>query len=326
MAKVSIVIPVYNKGNFIARSLESVLMQSYNDYEIIVIDDGSTDDGLEIVQKFREPRLRIVSQANAGPGSARNLGIKISTAPLVTFLDADDQWLPGFLETSVNNLQDHPDCALSVCAHCVGEERSLWPGAKMIDISRGPWRLPVDMEPSLVGTSLAFIHSAGAVLARREIITRYGGFYEKGCVYGEDLYLWLQVMLNHKIFRDTNVLFWQHTEASELVHDTRAVNRVNTLMPFLTDPAVIRKRCPVEYKRLLKLFLARQALCEAFDRAFYGNLSTAGWLLQNYPSMKCWRLEYLKLKCKMSFPSTTRYLSNARKYLGTAHQKEVVYK
>jgi len=87
MAAVSIIIPLYNKGKYIARALDSVFAQTYQDFEAIVVDDGSTDYGPDIVRKHDDPRLRLIQQANAGPGSARNRGIKETTAPYLAFLD-----------------------------------------------------------------------------------------------------------------------------------------------------------------------------------------------------------------------------------------------
>ena len=94
---VSVVIPLYNKDKYIARALDSVFGQTCQDFEVIVVDDGSTDNGAEIVRSYKDRRLRFIRQANAGPGAARNHGIQESRAPLLAFLDADDEWLPEFL-------------------------------------------------------------------------------------------------------------------------------------------------------------------------------------------------------------------------------------
>lgn len=95
----SIVIPLYNKASVVGRSVSSVLSQSFQDFEIIVVDDGSTDDGLSVVTgKFGDPRIRVVVQGNAGPSAARNRGCDEACGDWVVFLDADDELLPNALE------------------------------------------------------------------------------------------------------------------------------------------------------------------------------------------------------------------------------------
>ena len=88
---VSVIIPLYNKGKYISRALESVFNQTYTDYEVIVVDDGSTDDGCEVVRRFSDKRLRLIQQTNKGPGAARNTGLRESCGKLLAFLDADDE-------------------------------------------------------------------------------------------------------------------------------------------------------------------------------------------------------------------------------------------
>lgn len=307
MAKISIIIPLYNKANYICRALDSVFAQTFDNYEVIVVNDGSTDNGPDMVRKYNDKRLKMISQKNLGPGAARNRGLKECHNPYVTFLDADDEWLPRFLETSVFNLDAHQDCAFSVNGFYIGKDKSLWPGTKMLQVTKGTWRLPVDMDPSLMGAAVA-ANQQGAVLCRRCALLAFCGFYEKRCKYGEDLYLWLQLILRDKIFRDPEPLLWQHTEASELVHNGRAINRKWLLMPYLTDTYAIRQNCPVEYKPLLERFLAHQALHNAHECATEGNMATARWLVKNYPLMKIWQKQYLKLRYKIMFPETAAIL------------------
>jgi len=321
MPDISVIIPLYNKAKYISRALESVFIQSFQDFEVIVVDDGSTDNSLHVAQTYKDRRLRFVSQANKGPGAARNKGVEISRSRYVTFLDADDQWMPDFLYTSIKNLSDHHDCALSATAHFIGKEKNIWHGMNILEIKKGPWRLPLDINPRLMSVALAFILSAGAVLARREVILKFGGFYENGCKYGEDLYLWLQLMLNYKIFRDPSPLFWHHTEASELVRKCWAIGNTRVLEPFLTNADSIRKNCPPQYKMLLERFLAYQALWSAHECVFYGNLETARRLVENYPLMKLWSSKYLKLKYKVKFPKTIPLLRKLRTSLTGTNKK-----
>lgn len=107
-AKVSVIIPTYNCAQYVIEAIESVLNQTYQNYEIIVFDDGSTDDTKSVIQPYIESgKIKYIYQENMGPGAARNRGIEIAEGDYVAFLDADDVWLPNFLEQSVNTLSQN---------------------------------------------------------------------------------------------------------------------------------------------------------------------------------------------------------------------------
>jgi len=101
MARVDIVIPLYNKAACVGRAIRSILNQTMTDWSLIVVDDGSTDNGPDVVRTFNDPRIRLIQQQNAGPGAARNRGIAEATSEYIAFLDADDEWLPFHLENSL---------------------------------------------------------------------------------------------------------------------------------------------------------------------------------------------------------------------------------
>jgi glycosyltransferase involved in cell wall biosynthesis len=111
---VSCVIPVYNGARWLAETLDSVLAQTYRNCEILVVDDGSTDDSAEVASRFAGSGVELVRKANGGTASARNLGVVHSRGELIAFLDADDLWLPGKLARQVVEFAGAP--TLAMCA------------------------------------------------------------------------------------------------------------------------------------------------------------------------------------------------------------------
>lgn len=112
MLQISVIIPVYNASELIDRCLDSIFNQTKNDnIEVILVDDGSTDNSVEIIKNRKEQdRIRLFQQTNSGPSKARNKGIAEARGKYLAFLDADDYWLPGFLEETVKFLDNHEDC------------------------------------------------------------------------------------------------------------------------------------------------------------------------------------------------------------------------
>src|SRR3989442_1595204 len=114
MTKVGVVIPVYNGERFLREALDSVFVQTFQDFEVICVDDGSTDGSLEIIRSYGS-RVTVISQTNAGGCAARNAGVRRATAPDIAFLDQDDRWYPRKLEQQVRVLDAEPDVVLVLC-------------------------------------------------------------------------------------------------------------------------------------------------------------------------------------------------------------------
>ena len=113
--RVSIIMPVYHVEAYVAEAVESVLAQSYGDFELLIIDDGGTDRSIEICSKFADPRIRIISQPNRGLAGARNTGILHARGEYIALLDSDDRWRPEKLMLHVIHLDSAPDVGVSYC-------------------------------------------------------------------------------------------------------------------------------------------------------------------------------------------------------------------
>ncbi len=127
MRTFSVIMPVYNKEHLVAASIESVLNQTYPQFELICVDDGSKDNSLQVIQSFKDNRIQVISQENGGESVARNRGIKAARNEYIAFLDSDDLWLPDYLEKMNNLIDYYPDADVFGCSylHTLVEEGTL---------------------------------------------------------------------------------------------------------------------------------------------------------------------------------------------------------
>lgn len=198
---VSVVIPTFNRARFLGAAVQSIRDQSHACTEIVIVDDGSTDDTAQVVAGLGEGIL-YVKQANAGPAAARNRGIQEATGDLVAFLDTDDRWLSGKIALQVDILRREPSVAL-VSADMAIEDGA---GARLVDsnfVLRNLQKLfleldgkPVPEAPRLL-LKVNFINTS-TVLARRDMLLAMNGF-DTRLRYGEDLELWLRIAARHAI-------------------------------------------------------------------------------------------------------------------------------
>jgi glycosyltransferase involved in cell wall biosynthesis len=188
--EVSIIIPAYNVALFIGETLQSVLDQEYQNFEVIVVNDGSTDDTEQIIQAFLprfQGRLHYLKQQNAGPAAARNKAIRQAQGQFIALLDADDQWLPEYLSETINTLKSNASLdVISPNAEYFGATRLA--GKTFQDVY--PPIEPVTWEKLLARESKIFISS----VFRREILNEVGMLDESPETIGcEDFDLWLRM-------------------------------------------------------------------------------------------------------------------------------------
>lgn len=214
---VDIVIPLYDKAHVLPRAVDAVLAQTYPHWRLTIVDDGSTDDVESALARYAdEARIRVIRQPNAGPGAARNRGLRDADALWVCFLDADDEWLPEFLERQLATLAVHPR-AVAVAAswhHDSGRRDSH--SLRIEHGLLGEWVWGPDAEYAQLRRRVDVFHSS-AVVVRRDVVSRLGGFFDRTrCLYGEDSFLWMQVLVSEPtVIVDARLLHF-HSDASTL--------------------------------------------------------------------------------------------------------------
>lgn len=283
--KVSVVVPLYNKAAYISRALDSILAQTFEDFELIVVDDGSTDNGAELIKSYKDTRVRIIWQANAGPGAARNRGIDASRGEYLAFIDADDEWHPRFLDESVRLLQEHSCDVALVTAGFTKKPSGKTNVTEWQDlgIRSGVYRLSPNMSKPFAAGLLRYLgHSATVV--RQSAIERWGGYFDRyRCTRGEDTWLWLKLFLNEKIAINCQPLAIYHTESSELAFNYCSPPRP---APYLEFPEEIKAFCPDHLLGHLKYFLASRAAGTALLFGRHGRYREAKALMDR---LQCWR-------------------------------------
>jgi glycosyltransferase involved in cell wall biosynthesis len=286
---VSVIVPLFNKAPYVSRALNSLKSQSFTDFEVIIVDDGSTDGGAEIAESFSDERFRVVRQANAGPGAARNRGIEMARGELTAFLDADDDWLPSYLRRAVDHLAAHQAATASAAYfECPGDRSSqpLWLRRGLRD---GEHRATPCTSPERLVYMLAFMHPCTTV-ARTEIVRRWGGFYTNDkCKYAEDAFLWLKVLLNETVFFDLEPRVRIHVDAGAL---SKNLTAARPLEPFLERPWEIEAACPPELRGLLGGFLSIRAFKTAAVWGYWGKWREAGQLRRRFRRPGDFRLPY----------------------------------
>jgi glycosyltransferase involved in cell wall biosynthesis len=199
---ISVVIPLYNKATHVRRAVNSVLSQSFPDFECIVVDDGSTDGSGDIVAGIPNPRIRLIRQSNGGVGAARNRGSSEARGELVAFLDADDEWKPNFLDTVYRLAAQYPQCGAYATAYdCVessGRNRIL----RFDRIPPPPWE--GILENYFKSAQFQPPVCSSAVCVRKSVLTEIGMF-PIGERLGEDLDTWCRIALAYPIAFSTLV-------------------------------------------------------------------------------------------------------------------------
>lgn len=189
--KFSIVIPLYNKAPYIHCTIESVLAQTLTNFEVIVVDDGSSDGGAELVAAMTDPRLRLVRQANAGVSAARNLGISLARGDWVAFIDADDWHHPRYLATLLALQQAHPD-ADTVATNFlpVPDAHGAWPPRWSVSAEAPDVELIKDLPLRwMAGPSVC----TSALAVRTTLLRQMQPCFAIGESCGEDLDLWFRL-------------------------------------------------------------------------------------------------------------------------------------
>ena len=238
----SVIIPLYNKESYVKRALESVMSQTYKDFELIIVDDGSTDNSAAICEEFFNsftPSFvhSFIRQTNSGVAAARNNGVKASKGEYIAFLDADDWWEPTFLEEMDNLIAKYPDAGLYATNYIYYK-----PGKTRValNLPRGYMNYP---EAYLLSDMMPV--TSITTCMPRQVFDEMGGF-SVGIKLGEDFLLWAKTAIHYKVAYCEKALAYYNNDVPASLRATRNLHAPEHHMLFNLQPIEAEIECKVE--------------------------------------------------------------------------------
>lgn len=274
MPSISVVIPLLNKGQHVERTIRSVLNQTLDDFEIVVVEGGSTDNGPELVRGFKDRRIRIIPQCDNRPGvsAARNIGVEEAQSEFVAFLDADDEWMPTHLETLNRLFENHPEAGLYCTAYKIANRNGSVKDARIREVPDPPWEglMPRFFRSVALADNPAWTSVVGI---RKGVFQENGGFPE-GVWYGEDTCLWGRIALRYPVAFSWNIGATYHKDA---------INRLSDKEPPLDPEPIVREllerierdKIPDWLRDDVEEYIASKEIFRASRCIIYGNVDRA---------------------------------------------------
>lgn len=227
----SIIVPLYNKADYVRKALESILTQSYTNYEVVIIDDESTDNSLSIVNDFvktvESGKWKVESQPNSGVAAARNNGVAKSKGEFVCFLDADDWWEPTWLEEMDRLIREYPDAGLYATNY--------------VYYKPGKTHVALNLERGYINYPEAYLQSGSMPVTSittcmpRKVFDEMRGF-PVGIKLGEDLLLWAKTALHYKVAFCEKPLAYYNNDVPASLRATRNLHAPEHHMLLNLEP------------------------------------------------------------------------------------------
>ena len=227
MPKFSVVISVFNKEKYISDTIESILNQTFEDFEIVILNDGSTDASESKILEFKDTRIRYYSEKNQGAGAGRNYVINKAIGEYIALLDADDIWYPFYLEEQNRLIKKYPNEAVFSTAQEISRNNKLQPRAYSIALKENESGVLDYFESSKLDS---IIHSSSVVI-NRELLINIGGFNPK-IKSGQDTDLWIRIGLKRKVVFSTKICSRYLFIPNSLFRSTKSMNEKIDLSPY----------------------------------------------------------------------------------------------
>ena len=299
--KVSVVIPLFNKEDSIGRSVDSVLNQIFPVEEIIIVDDGSTDTSIEVLNEFNDPRIKILKQENSGPSSARNTGIRHAKSPWITFLDADDTWKSDYLQ-QIDKLHSLcPECGVLTSFYEITRENDNQ-DTKYFSGTAPNWAGKIPDYYSF--REKGIFHHIASTVCRKSDLNSVNGFRE-GIHHFEDFLLWLDLAAITGFAFINEPLAVYHSSRFGL--SKRPFSLENQLTPSeLIDKQFAEGKIRLDFIKSAGRLREKFLLLEAMLQFNQGNKTKALKMFSRRKNKKIFRSDWIKFLIYMYIPSWIR--------------------
>ena len=301
MVRLSVIMPLYNKAPYVRKTVESVIEQTYKEWELVVVDDGSIDGSGDIVKAIHDNRIRLVRQDNAGVSAARNRGVAESTAPYICFLDADDWWEPTFFEEMARVIERHPNAGIYGTSYYIvknGKKRIAPIG---VDNGFGEGEINYCR---VYAKTLCMPLTSISVCIPRKVFAEVGGF-PTSIKLGEDFMLWLSIALKHKVVFLNKNLSNYNQDVDVTYRGTHHLHPPkNNMLWRLGEYEPLEKTNP-DYKQLIDNLrtysLMNYLLVKQYRDAARKELAKVDWRLQPTDTRRLYQKPIPYLKLRMQF-------------------------
>ncbi|MGJ5676625.1 MAG: glycosyltransferase [Nostochopsis sp.] len=287
----SIVIPAYNSEKTIKQTIESVLCQTFTDFELIIINDGSTDLTLEVISQFQDSRIKVFSFENAGGNVSRNRGLERATGEFVSFLDADDIWTPDKLESQFYALQTNPQATVAYSwTDYIDEQGKFLLSGTHITANGNVY------EQLIISN---FLENGSNPLIRREALVKLGGF-DEDLTAAQDWDMWLRLAQNFDFIAVPHVQILYRISANSL--STNLVRQEKASLHVLEKACSknIQDLTHLKNKSLTNLY--KYLTCKALQQPFNRQKGlAAARFLWKYIFYDSSRLNHTDLVLRLSF-------------------------
>ena len=298
----SVIIPLYNKAPYVRKTVESVLSQTFRDYELTIIDNGSNDGSSEIVAEFTDPRVRIVRlEENVGVSNARNKGVSLSTSPYITFLDADDWWEPTFLEEMAGLIERHPNAGIYGTSYWMvkNSKKRLAP----IGVDDGFTEGEINY-CTVYAKTLCMPLTSITVAIPRAVFDEAGGF-KPHLKLGEDFDLWIRIALKHKVVFLNKPLSNYNQDVDVTYRGTNHLHDPKEHMLWNLGYLESEEKTNPDYKQLVDNMrtygLLTYLLTTKYRAAARQELAKVDWERQPIETQRLYRMPIIYLKARMCF-------------------------
>ena len=295
--KFSIIIPLYNKAPYIRKALETVCAQTYRDYEIIVVNDGSTDDSAVVAESYLQHAegicYTIISQHNAGVAAARNRGVKQASGDYMAFLDADDWWEPTYLERMAQLIANYPEAGLYA--------------SNYVYYKPGKTRVALNIPTGYINYPKAYYEGSampiwtGATIMPKTVLEEIGGF-PLGIKLGEDFLLWAKTALHYKVAFLNEPLAYYNNDVPANMRATRNLHEPEHHMLFRLDLSFGDEKLSEDWQRLLDKLRVNGLLdywmSEAYHDSAAEELKKVDWSQQSAAVKQMYQMPIWLLKTK----------------------------